>query len=136
MYANRRRIRGTRGRALQRCGSVRRNGRTRIYLYETGGMRRTHLRGHANILKGLLVHVSGFNLGLLLRTLTGIGTPRSLQGRRAAVTPLLVALWGLIEPQDAQRAHDRSITKLSSRRPTVQAAAHGSHQKRALRHGS
>ena len=44
-------------------------------------MRRTHLRGHANILKRLLVHVGGFNLGLLMRTLVGVGTPRGLQGR-------------------------------------------------------
>ena len=60
-------------------------------------MRRTHLRGHANILKRLLVHIGGFNLGLLMRALFGIGTPRSLQGRlAAAVVGLwthLVALW-------------------------------------------
>ena len=42
-------------------------------------MRRVHLRGHPNILKRLLVHVCGFNLGLLMRQLTGVGTPRSLQ---------------------------------------------------------
>ena len=43
-------------------------------------MRRVHLRGHPNIRKRLLVHVAGANLRLLLRRLTGIGTPRSLQG--------------------------------------------------------
>jgi hypothetical protein len=32
-------------------------------LYETGGMRRVHLRGHANIRKRLLINASGFNLG-------------------------------------------------------------------------
>jgi transposase len=43
-------------------------------------MRRTHLRGHGNILKRLLVHVAGASLGLWMRhTLTGIGTPRGLQ---------------------------------------------------------
>ena len=67
--------------------------RPNAHLYETGGMRRTHLRGHANILKRLLIHVGGFNLGLLLRTLTGIGTPRSLQGRLAAAIAALVTLW-------------------------------------------
>ena len=55
------------------------------HLFETGNLRRTHLRGHPNILKRLLIHVGGFNLGLLMRQLTGIGTPRSLQGRAAAV---------------------------------------------------
>ena len=43
-------------------------------------MRRTHLRGHANILKRLLIHGSGFNLGLAMRHCLGIGTPRRLQG--------------------------------------------------------
>ena len=43
------------------------------HLYETGGMRRVHLRGHANIRKRLLVHAGGFNLGLLMRQLIGVG---------------------------------------------------------------
>ncbi len=42
-------------------------------------MRRTHLRGHPNILKRLLIHVCGLNLGILLRALCGFGTPRGLQ---------------------------------------------------------
>jgi transposase len=91
VYANRRRIRGTRGRTLQRRRSERLE-RPNAHLYATGGMRRTHLRGHANILKRLLVHVSGFNLGLLMRTLVGVGTPRGLQGRLAAVMALIVTL--------------------------------------------
>jgi transposase len=95
VYANRRRIRGDRGKQL-----LRRRGecleRPNAHLYETGGMRRTHLRGHANILKRLLVHASGFNLGLFMRTLTGIGTPRSLQGRVAAALARSVAFSGLI----------------------------------------
>ena len=56
-------------------------------------MRRTHLRGHDNILKPLLVHLGGSNLGLLMRTLIGVGTPRGLQGRMAAVWALVVAVW-------------------------------------------
>ena len=92
VYANRRRIRGTRGLALLRRRSEYLE-RPNAHLYETGGMRRTHLRGHANILKRLLVHVGGFNLGLFMRTLFGIGTPRSLQGRLAAVLALVIALW-------------------------------------------
>jgi transposase len=95
VYANRRRIRGDRGKQL-----LRRRGefleRPNAHLYETGGMRRTHLRGHANILKRLLVHASGFDLGLFMRTLTGIGTPRSLQGRVSAALALAVALAGFI----------------------------------------
>ena len=62
-------------------------------------MRRVHLRGHPNILKRLLVHVAGCNLGLLLRHLIGVGTPRSLQGRAVARFRALIRrwrdLWGL-----------------------------------------
>ena len=92
VYANRRRIRRARGHALQRRRSERLE-RPNAHLYETGGMRRTHLRGHTNILKRLLVHVGGFNLGLFMRTLFGVGTPRSLRGRLAAVLALIIALW-------------------------------------------
>ena len=52
------------------------------HLYETGRLRRVHLRGHNNILKRLLIHACGLNLGLLLRTLYGVGTPRGLQDGR------------------------------------------------------
>src|SRR3954470_3046908 len=92
VYANRRRIRGTRGLALLRRRSDRLE-RPNAHLYETGGMRRTHLRGHTNILKRLLVHVGGFNLGLFMRTLVGVGTPRILQGHVAAVVACIGALW-------------------------------------------
>src|SRR6266545_2534891 len=92
VYSNRRRIRGPRGRRL-----MRRRGeyveRSFAHLYDTGGMRRTHLRGHTNILKRLLIHAGGFNLGLVMRQLIGLGTPRGLQGRLTAVLALVVALW-------------------------------------------
>ena len=110
VYANRRRIRGARGKRL-----LRRRGefleRPNAHLYETGGMRRVHLRDHPNILKRLLVHAGGFNLGLLMRTLTGIGTPRSLQGRAAAALALGIAfLWRLADRIVAWRSRwsDRS----------------------------
>ena len=62
VYGNRRRIRGKRGRRLLRSrGEV--VERTFAHAYETGGMRRVHLRGYPNILKRLLVHVAGLNLG-------------------------------------------------------------------------
>jgi transposase len=77
--ANRRRIKGARGKRL-----MRRRGelieRPFAHGLETGGMRRVHIKGHDNILKRLLIHMSGVNLSLLLRTRFGVGTPRSLQG--------------------------------------------------------
>ena len=69
VYANRRRIRGARGkRLLRQRGELLE--RPNAHLYETGRMRRVHLRGHPNILKRLLVQVCGVNLGLLMRHLT------------------------------------------------------------------
>ncbi len=96
VYRNRRRIRGERGRRLLRQRGERLE-RPFAHLYETGGMRRVHLRGQTNILKRVLVHVGGFNLGLLMQRLIGVGTPRGLQGRlaatRGAVLGLLRGLW-------------------------------------------
>lgn len=95
VYANRRRIRGARGkRLLRRRGELLE--RPNAHLYETGGLRRLHLRGHDNILKRVVVHASGFNLGLWMRALTGIGTPRGLQGRATALTTPLIGLWHLV----------------------------------------
>ena len=54
--------------------------RVNAHLYETGGMRRVHLRGHTNILKRLLIHVGALNLGILLQMACGVGTSRGLQG--------------------------------------------------------
>ena len=58
--------------------------RSMACMYETGGLRRVYLRGHSNMLKRLLVPVSACNLGVLMRSLTGTGTPRSLQGHHLA----------------------------------------------------
>ena len=96
VYGNRRRIRGRRGRRLMRQRGERIE-RSFAHLYDTGGMRRTHLRGHSNILKRLLIHAGGFNLGLVMRHLIGVGTPRGLQGRLAAAMAIVVALWTRIE---------------------------------------
>ncbi len=58
--------------------------RTFAHLYETGGMRRVHLRGHPNILKRLLIHAAAGNLGLIMRKVLGSGTPRGLRGAALA----------------------------------------------------
>ena len=77
VYANRRRIRGQRGRRL-----MRKRGelieRSFAHVYDTGGMRRTHIRHQDNILKRLLIHTGAFNLSLILRKTAGVGTPREL----------------------------------------------------------
>ena len=91
VYRNRRRMRGARGRRLMRQRGERIE-RSFAHLYDTGGMRRTQLRGHENILKRLLIHAGGFNLGLLIRSILGVGTPRGLQGRLATILAAVAAL--------------------------------------------
>jgi transposase len=96
VYRNRRRIRGARGKQL-----LRQRGelleRPFAHLYETGRMRRVYLRGHDNILKRVLIHTGALNLGLLMRQMFGIGTPRSLQGRRAALLRYLGSVIRLLK---------------------------------------
>ena len=65
--------------------------RSFAHCYETGGMRRCHLRGQENILKWQLIHVGAFNLSLILRTLLGAGTPREWRNLRSA--PVLLVLF-------------------------------------------
>ena len=47
-------------------------------------MRRAWLRGRENLHKRYLVHVAGYNLGLIMRLLAGAGTPREFLARAAA----------------------------------------------------
>ena len=67
--------------------------RSFAHAYETGGMRRVHLRGRENILKRVLIHVGGFNLSLVMRQLLGKGTPRGLQGTSADALLAFLRLW-------------------------------------------
>jgi len=94
-YANRRRVRGEKGRRLLRLRGERIE-RSFAHAYDTGGMRRTHLRGHDNILKRVLVHVGAFNLGLVLRKRLGAGTPRGLAARLIALLATLLDSLGLL----------------------------------------
>ncbi|MEK7756649.1 MAG: transposase, partial [Planctomycetota bacterium] len=117
VYGNRRRIRGARGKRL-----MRRRGelveRSFAHCYDTGGMRRTHLREHPNILKRLLIHVAGFNLSLVLRKMLGLGTARGLQGLTAAALRRLAArcadLWA------ALRALWVDVCRILARTPAVE----------------
>ena len=83
--------------------------RSFAHCYDTGGMRRTHLRGHGNILKRLLIHVAGFNLSLALRKRLGLGTARGLQGLSGQVLAALVRLCKALE------AYIRRFWTLSAR---------------------
>jgi transposase len=92
VYGNRRRIKGEHGKQLLRSrGEL--VERSFAHAYETGGMRRVHLRGHDNILKRLLIHLCGFNLALVMRKHTGKGTPRGWQGYSADAGLVFLRLW-------------------------------------------
>ena len=92
-YENRRRTQGRRGKQLQKIRSELTE-RTFAHLYETGGMRRVHLRGRENILKRLVVHAAAFNLSLVLRRSCGAGTPREFQ---ALYLHVFALLWMTLE---------------------------------------
>jgi transposase len=103
-YDNRRRLSGDRGRRLQKVRSELME-RSFAHLYETGGMRRVHLRGRDNILKRLLVHAAAFNISLILRQQLGAGKPRQLQGASLALFAFNLRLLMTCEPH--QRLPDR-----------------------------
>ena len=92
VYANRRRIRGERGKELLRSRGMMLE-RPFAHGLETGGMRRVHLRGRENILKRVLVHYAALNLALILRDKFGQGTPRSLQDLSAAYFAAQIVLF-------------------------------------------
>lgn len=101
-YENRRRVAGDRSKRLQKLRSELTE-RTFAHLYETGGMRRVHLRGRDNILKRLLVHAAAFNISLILRKTLGVGKPRQLQSSGAAILACLAAFARWVAENSAGR---------------------------------
>lgn len=108
VYGNRRRIGGEHGKEL-----LRQRGelleRSFAHGYETGGMRRVHLRGRENILKRILIHIGGFNLSLVMRKLLGKGTPRGCQGFSADEVLILLRLWIAVLEQYSQGVAQRML---------------------------
>ena len=118
VYANRQRLQRPKGkRLLRKRGEL--IERTFAHCYETGGMRRTHLRKHNNILKRLLIHVAGMNLGLLLRNKYGIGTPRGLQGLSHTLD-FLVTLIAQAIGLEGSNISEAGVTKKHSVSPQYQ----------------
>lgn len=121
VYANRRRVEGERGKRMQRMRGERLE-RSNAHLYETGAMRRTHLRGHANILKRLIVHAAGFNLGLLLRSIIGIGKPRRLQDFPGLLVTLFLWLCDMFRTPRRRHRHASAASGTPSRHATAEIA--------------
>jgi len=104
-YANRRRIKGERGKGLMRKRGELLE-RSFAHNYETGGMRRLHLRGRQNIAKRVLIHVAAFNLGLLMRVKYGLLKPRRLSDAVDGVLLALMLAWSWLLEM-VGRLHDR-----------------------------
>lgn len=96
VYANRRRIRGERGKRLLRQRGLMLE-RPFAHTLETGAMRRVHLRHRDNILKRILIQYAALNLSLILRKNFGNGTPRGLQGQHIAALFTLILFWSHYE---------------------------------------
>lgn len=90
--ANRRRVRGQKGRQLNRWRSERCE-RTFAHVCETGGGRRTWVRGQINVSKMHTLKCAAYNLGLLLRKVWGFCKPRNAGAAGAA---LFFAFWTLL----------------------------------------
>jgi transposase len=92
VYANTRLVEGERGKRL-----LRRRGefleRPFAHQYETGALRRVHVRGRGNVAKRVLQQAAAFNLALILRSITKAGTPKGLADLK---TKLLFALWQVL----------------------------------------
>jgi transposase len=90
--ANRRRVRGGRGKRLQKRRSEYAE-RSFAHVCETGGARRTWLRGLPDVTKRYAVQVAAHNLGLVMRKVFGVGKPRALQGAGGWLVGALVWLY-------------------------------------------
>jgi len=90
--ANRRRIKRVRSKRLQKKRSEYVE-RSFAHVCETGGGRRTWLRGLADVTKRYLVQVAGHNLAVLMRKLFGVGKPKTLQGAGGLVVVVLRLYW-------------------------------------------
>jgi hypothetical protein len=87
---NRRRVRGRRGQRLQRQRSEKVE-RSFAHVCETGGARRTWLRGLVDVSKRYLLQVAVHNLWIVMRWWFGVGTPRGLQGAARALAAVTMA---------------------------------------------
>ncbi len=130
-HANRRRCRGDRGRRLQRLRSERVE-RSFAHVCETGGARRTWIRGVIEVAKRYLIQGVAHNLGLMMRRLFGVGTPRSLQGSRglayclhALLHMVIGALRAALSPLGAIRrtSNDFGLRPRRIRQATLRAVA-------------
>jgi transposase len=100
--ANRRRLKGARSKRLHKKRSELAE-RSFAHVCETGGGRRTWLRGLVEVTKRYVVQVAARNLGLLMRKLFGVGKPRTLQGAGRWTVPVDCGLGDYLASRSAAR---------------------------------
>ena len=88
---NRRRVKRAKSKRLQRKRSELCE-RTFAHICDSGGMRRSWLRGLVDVTKRYVIAAAAHNLGRILRALFGIGKPRALQGRGGLAALVYLAI--------------------------------------------
>jgi transposase len=91
VYGNRRRIRGKRGKRLQRQRGEKIE-RNFAHQFDTGGMDRLYVRGIGNVHKKLLIQAAACNLALLMRSMYGAGKPRAAHDQAVEAIFAILAL--------------------------------------------
>ena len=122
VYANRRRIRGARGKRLQaqRGEKIERNF---AHQFDTGGMDRLYVRGMVNVHKKLLLQAAACNLALLLRSYYGAGKPRAAHDRIIEAVFAILALMSLMSAVEGL-SQQWSANSTSPRRQARRARTH------------
>jgi transposase len=106
--ANRQRVRGNKGRQLNRWRSERCE-RTFAHVCETGGGRRAWVRGQTNVSKVHTLKCAAHNLGLLLRKVWGYCKPRNTEAAAAALFFAVLALLAMVAAI-TDRTMERTLT--------------------------
>ena len=96
VYGNRRRIRGERGKRMQRRRGEKIE-RNFAHQFDTGGMDRLYVRGIDNVHKKLLVQAAACNLALLMRSIYGAGKPRAAHDQSVEAILAILALIRALE---------------------------------------
>jgi transposase len=113
VYANRRRVEGAPGKSL-----LRRRGelleRPFAHQYESGALRRLHVRGRGNVAKRVLLQAAAFNLALILRTMTRAGTPRGLADLKSKLFCVLRCIVAALAAKSAPFSAPHASSSLSS----------------------
>jgi transposase len=110
--ANRRRVKTAKSKRLQRRRSEVVE-RSFAHVCETGGARRTWLRGLASVAKRYAIQVAAHNLALLMRKLFGLGKPRTLQGTASGAVGIVVGLYWLSAALGLHRDRRATLSSLA-----------------------